>query len=68
MKSKVEEEVLRDRAEVQTPIIFRNWQGDDAILGVPPTSPRKGLEGSDSKTASSKSGSGSSSKRLGGKK
>jgi len=43
MKIKVEEEVLRDRAEVQTPIIFRKWQGEDAVLGVLPTKPRKGL-------------------------
>jgi uncharacterized caspase-like protein len=41
MKLKVEEEVLRDRAEVQTPIIFRKWQGEDAILGVLPAKPRK---------------------------
>ncbi|MGD9683550.1 MAG: tetratricopeptide repeat protein [Candidatus Obscuribacterales bacterium] len=43
LKEHVEEEVLRDRAVVQTPVLKRKWTGDDVILSVPPTSPRPGL-------------------------
>jgi hypothetical protein len=37
MKTKVEEEVLRDRAVVQTPMIKENWQGGDVepLMVVP---------------------------------
>jgi uncharacterized caspase-like protein len=44
MKEKVEEEVLRDRAEVQTPVLVRHWQGDDVALGTIPIHPRPGLQ------------------------
>jgi uncharacterized caspase-like protein len=44
MRAKVEEEVLRDRAAVQTPIMEKNWQGEDVFLGVPSTLPRPGLD------------------------
>ncbi|MCA9803717.1 MAG: tetratricopeptide repeat protein [Cyanobacteria bacterium HKST-UBA02] len=43
LKEHVEEEVLRDRAVVQTPVLKRKWSGYDVILSVPPTSPRPGL-------------------------
>jgi uncharacterized caspase-like protein len=43
MKARVEEEVLRDRAEVQTPIMEKKWQGEDVFLGLMPSSPRPGL-------------------------
>ncbi len=44
LREKVEEEVLRDRAKLQTPVIIKNWDGDDVILGVIPSSPRAGLD------------------------
>jgi tetratricopeptide (TPR) repeat protein len=44
MKEKVEEEVLRDRSEVQTPILIGQWQGPDVTLGATPESPRAGLD------------------------
>ena len=43
MREKVEEEVLRDRAKLQTPVVVNNWEGADVILGVVPSSPRAGL-------------------------
>lgn len=50
LREKVEEEVLRDRAKLQTPVLVKNWEGEDVILGVKPTSPRAGLaEASSSK-------------------
>jgi tetratricopeptide (TPR) repeat protein len=44
MKEKVEEEVLRDRSEVQTPILIGQWQGPDVTLGATPESPRAGVD------------------------
>ncbi len=43
MRQKVEEEVLRDRAALQTPVLIKQWQGGDPVLGVIPTNPRPGL-------------------------
>jgi len=43
MREKVEEEVLRDRAQLQTPVCRRAWSGDDAVLSVTPIDPRPGL-------------------------
>lgn len=43
MKERVEEEVLRDRAQVQTPVMEKRWQGADLPLAVTPASPRPGL-------------------------
>ncbi len=43
MKERVEEEVLRDRAAVQTPIMEKKWRGEDVFLGLKPSSPRPGL-------------------------
>ena len=44
MKERVEEEVLRDRAELQTPVLItKKWKGDDLVIAVPATEPRTGL-------------------------
>jgi tetratricopeptide (TPR) repeat protein len=44
MQAKVEEEVLRDRAQEQTPVLIdSSWQGGDVVLSVVPTEPRQGL-------------------------
>lgn len=44
MRSEVESEVLRDRGELQTPVLnMRSWAGADPILSAKPTSPRPGL-------------------------
>lgn len=41
MRTKVEQEVLRSRAEIQTPILASNsWHGGDAVLAVKPAAPR----------------------------
>ncbi|MBS1990983.1 MAG: tetratricopeptide repeat protein [Cyanobacteria bacterium SZAS LIN-3] len=42
MKERVEEEVLRDRAQVQTPVMEKNWQGADLLLAAPPVAPGPG--------------------------
>lgn len=45
LKASVEEEVLRDRAALQTPIlVMSSWSGRDLVLGAKPISPRPGLE------------------------
>ena len=39
LKTLVESEVLRDRANLQTPVLYsKGWTGSDPILGVKPTS------------------------------
>ena len=44
MKDKVQEEVLRDRAYLQTPVLVTQWwNGDDISIGTPPSKPRSGL-------------------------
>ena len=40
MRQNVEEEVLRDRSQIQTPVVVQNWEGEDVILGVIPARPR----------------------------
>ncbi|MDZ4832286.1 MAG: tetratricopeptide repeat protein [Candidatus Melainabacteria bacterium] len=41
MRAKVEQEVLRSRAEIQTPILaLHTWHGAEAVLGVKPAAPR----------------------------
>lgn len=41
MRGKVEQEVLRARAEIQTPIMVTNaWQGGDVVIAVKPAHPR----------------------------
>lgn len=42
MRQKVEQEVLKDRSEIQTPIAVTNsWQGSDIPLAIKVVSPRK---------------------------
>jgi tetratricopeptide (TPR) repeat protein len=43
MKDNVQNEVLKDRGELQTPVLKSKWQGNDLILGVGPTAPQPGL-------------------------
>ncbi len=44
LKDDVESEVLRDRGELQTPVLNEaGWRGEDAVLSVIPVSPRVGL-------------------------
>ncbi|MGH9638087.1 MAG: caspase family protein, partial [Candidatus Angelobacter sp.] len=44
MKDKIEEEVLRDRAEVQTPVLITHlWKGKELVLQTPAIDPRPGL-------------------------
>jgi tetratricopeptide (TPR) repeat protein len=46
MKDEIEEEVLRDRAELQTPVFMTQlWSGKDLSLAVDPVSPRPGIGG-----------------------
>ncbi|MBX9669937.1 MAG: tetratricopeptide repeat protein [Candidatus Obscuribacterales bacterium] len=41
MRNKVEQEVLRSRSEIQTPImVATDWHGGDIMLGVKPQAPR----------------------------
>lgn len=40
MRPKVEQEVLRDRGKLQTPILIKRWSGEDPNLGVSPVAPR----------------------------
>lgn len=35
MKMRVEDEVLHDRGEQQTPIVRKSWQGEELVLGAP---------------------------------
>lgn len=43
-KEKIEEEVLRDRAELQTPLMLtRLWKGRELVLQIMPSQPRPGL-------------------------
>lgn len=65
MKERVEEEVLRDRAHLQTPVLVTKWwQGDDVVLAAPATAPRQGLESSEIKAVAPVSRSPVSSKNL----
>lgn len=34
MKERVEEEVLRDRSKIQTPVVLQDWKGSDIVIGV----------------------------------
>lgn len=42
-QQKVREEVLRERGQLQTPILKSTWSGKELILGAPPAHPRPGL-------------------------
>ena len=43
MRTKVQEEVVRDRGEVQTPVLKQRWEGKALLLAAPPAAPRPGL-------------------------
>ncbi|MBP9091483.1 caspase family protein [bacterium] len=43
LKQDVQAEVLRDRAQLQTPVLRSKWQGADLALALPPTKPRQSL-------------------------
>jgi tetratricopeptide (TPR) repeat protein len=43
MKDRVQEEVLRERGVLQTPVLRSRWKGNDILLAAPPSSPRPGL-------------------------
>lgn len=43
MKDKVQNEVLRARGVLQTPVLKSKWQGSDIIISAPPIEPRVGL-------------------------
>lgn len=45
MKDKVQEEVLKDRGELQTPVLKSTWEGIDLKLAIPPAQARPGLPG-----------------------
>ncbi|MBL0188190.1 MAG: caspase family protein [Candidatus Obscuribacter sp.] len=40
MKDKVQEEVLRDRGVMQTPVLKSQWQGSELAMALPPSKPR----------------------------
>ncbi len=43
MKDKVQQEVLMDRGQLQTPELKSQWRGDDLILSIVPMQPRVGI-------------------------
>src|SRR5262249_6046700 len=43
MKDSVQNEVLKDRGELQTPVFKRKCQGNDLVIGVPPTAAQPGF-------------------------
>lgn len=43
LSKKVEEDVLRERGEVQSPILKSKWEGDDLKIAVAPIDPRPGI-------------------------
>lgn len=43
MKDRVEDEVLRDRGQLQTPEMKSHWDGSALCLSTPPTAPREAL-------------------------
>ncbi len=44
MKDKVQEEVLRERGVLQTPVLKSKWEGKELALLIPPAKPRAGLK------------------------
>jgi len=43
MKDKVQNEVLRARGVLQTPVLKSKWEGNDIVISAPPIEPRIGL-------------------------
>jgi uncharacterized caspase-like protein len=44
MKNKVQEEVLRERGVLQTPVLKSKWQGAELVIGAPAVNPSPALE------------------------
>jgi tetratricopeptide (TPR) repeat protein len=44
MKNKVQEEVLRERGVLQTPVLKSKWQGAELVIGAPAINPSPALE------------------------
>jgi hypothetical protein len=44
MRNKVQEEVLRERGVLQTPVLKSKWQGNELVIGAPAINPSAGLE------------------------
>ncbi len=44
MRNKVQEEVLRERGVLQTPVLKSKWQGNELVIGAPAVNPSAGLE------------------------
>lgn len=44
LQKKVQEDVLRDRGQMQTPVLKSKWEGKDLVINTPPSEPRKGLQ------------------------
>jgi len=43
MRDKVQEQVLRERGVLQTPVLKSKWKGEDLRISTPPTRPAPGL-------------------------
>ncbi len=43
MKDRVQEEVLRERGVLQTPVLKSKWKGKDLVIAAPAVNPRPGL-------------------------
>lgn len=43
LKDRVQQEVLMDRGQLQTPELKSQWSGDDLVLSIVPTQPRAGI-------------------------
>ncbi len=48
LREKVQEDVLRERGQMQTPVLKSKWKGTDLRLGVKPVDPREGLDDAES--------------------
>ncbi len=44
MRNKVQEEVLRERGVLQTPVLKSKWQGNELVISAPAINPSSGLE------------------------
>lgn len=44
MRDKVQQEVLRDRGVLQTPVLRSKWEGSELVLSAPAAKPRPGLK------------------------
>ncbi len=43
LKDQVQSEVLRDRGQLQTPILKSKWEGKELVLAIPPAHPTPGI-------------------------